>query len=291
MHSTLFVVTYCYIRKGMAARFITILTFFFLLLSCKKNSVADPSSDDFIETEPQSLSPVTQNINNAIGGYYLSTPVHYQQSSKKYPLLIFIHGAGQFGDGNKDLPVLLNEAVPELLDEKLFPPDFKVNGKHYSFIILMPQFSRQPLNEEVRSFFSYALKNYRVDPTRVYLSGFSNGGAITCDVAAEFTSLFAAIVPISGVSNSGDMNDKCKRLVEDKMPIWVFHNENDVFVSIDQSKKFIALINGFNPVIPPKFTISPAFGIYGHDAWTKATNPQYRENNMNIYEWMLQYTR
>ena len=274
----------------MAARFVIILSFCFLLLSCKKNSVADPSSDDFIETEAQPISAVTQTINDAIGGYYSSTPLHYQQSSKKYPLLIFIHGAGQFGDGKKDLPILLNEAVPELLDEKLFPPHFKVMGKHYSFIILAPQFSRQPSNEEVRSFISYALDNYRVDADRIYISGFSNGGAITCDVAAEFKSLFAAIVPIAGVSNS-DISVKCKKLAEDKLPIWVFHNENDVFVSIDQSKQFIALLNGFKPVIPPKFTSFPAFGIYGHDAWTKATNPQYRENNMNIYEWMLQYTR
>ena len=275
----------------MAARFIFILTFCFLLLSCKKNSVADPSSDDFIETEPQPISAVTQNINDAIRGFYSSTPVHYQQSSKKYPLLIFLHGAGQYGDGNKDLPILLNEAIAELLDAKLFPPDFNVNGKHFSFIILLPQFSRKPLNEEVQSFISYALKNYRVDPKRVYLSGFSNGGAISCDVAAEFPSLFAAIVPIAGVSNQGDVNGKCKTLAEAKLPIWVFHNDNDVFVSINQSKEFIALLNGYNPAISPKFTIFPAFGIYGHDAWTKATNPQYKENNMNIYEWMLQYSR
>jgi hypothetical protein len=26
-----------------------------------------------------------------------------------------------------------------------------------------------------------------------------------------------------------------------------------------------------------------------HDAWTKASDPNYKENNMNMYEWMLQY--
>jgi len=29
----------------------------------------------------------------------------------------------------------------------------------------------------------------------------------------------------------------------------------------------------------------------GHDAWTQASDPEYREEGMNIYEWMLQYKR
>jgi len=106
----------------MLFRFAFILSAIGFLLSCNKTKGADPSSDDFVEAEPQLLTAVTQKINDAIGGYYFSTPVHYQQSSKKYPLLIFIHGRGQFGDGNKDLPILLNEGIPELIDEKFFLP-------------------------------------------------------------------------------------------------------------------------------------------------------------------------
>jgi hypothetical protein len=32
-------------------------------------------------------------------------------------------------------------------------------------------------------------------------------------------------------------------------------------------------------------------GLLGHDAWTRATNPQFKENNSNIYQWMLSYHR
>src|SRR5689334_16973210 len=100
-----------------------ILLIYFFLLSCKKN-FPDPSSDEFIETELPSLVAVTRSVNDAIGGYYFSAPFHYQQSSKKYPLLIFIHGGGQYGDGGKDLSAVLSDGVPELIKAKLFPPSF-----------------------------------------------------------------------------------------------------------------------------------------------------------------------
>lgn len=284
-------VYYRYIHMPMATRFVILLILCSLLASCKKYYNTDPSSDAFIETQPPILTPVSQTINEAVRGYYLALPAGYQQSSKKYPLLVFMHGNGQYGDGNNDLPVLLSDGIPELIDEKLFPPNFKVNGNYYSFIVLIPQFTRHPTEQEVESLVSYTLKNYRIDARRIYLSGLSNGGTIACDAGAAYPALFAAVVPIAGVSNFGDVSEKCKKLAEGRLPLWVFHNDPDEFVSIDQSKIFVSLINSFNPAIPPKFTIFPAFGLFGHDAWTKATNPQYRENGMNIYEWMLQYSR
>jgi len=49
--------------------------------------------------------------------------------------------------------------------------------------------------------------------------------------------------------------------------------------------------DGFKSAVPAKYTELLPFGDNGHDAWTKATDPDYRENGMNIYEWMLQYHR
>ncbi len=85
---------------------------------------------------------------------------------------------------------------------------------------------------------------------------------------------------------------KCKSLADGRLPIWLyFTTDGDQVINIDESKNFISLLNSFNPAIPPRFTIFPMFGLSGHDAWTKATDPLYKENNMNIYEWMLQYAR
>lgn len=258
------------------------------LLACKKQLPVDPSSDAYIETDPPVLIPVNKPINADIGGYYIALPAHYQESSKKYPLLLFIHGSGQYGNGNSDLPSVLWDAIPELLDEKFFPASFTVNGKHYSFIVMMPQFIRYPYNNEVIDAITYAEANYRIDSSRVYLTGFSIGGAITGYVASDYASSLAAIVPIAGIT--GD-SARCQRMINAKLPIWAFHNDGDEEVDVNITKNFISLFNSFNPAIPAKLTIFKPFGLYNHDAWTKATDPDYRENGKNMYEWMLQYSR
>jgi predicted peptidase len=264
-----------------------ILSFLFFLLSCKKDPI-DPSSPDFVETEFQTMVAVHDSVNEAIGGFYASVPVHYDVSSKKYPLLICFHGSGQFGNGKDELSKLDIHGIPELLKERIFPPNFKVNGKNYAFIILMPQFKRYPFYPELESYINYAKQHYRIDSTRIYLTGLSMGGTISCEMAADYPSLFAAIVPMAGAT--GHM-DKCEKLAEGNVPIWLFHNNNDNFVPLATAINFIDAVNSFQPSIPPKFTTFPAFGLYGHDAWSKASDPRFKENNMNIYEWMLQYSR
>lgn len=265
------------------------LLLLFACISCTKEAPG-PTDPNFIETEAPILTAVTKNVNAVVQGYYSGVPAHYHETNKKYPLLVFIHGGGQFGNGNSELPVLLNEAIPELLKEKLFPPNFKVNGKNYSFLVLAPQFVKHPTNEEVRSFIDYAVAQYKVDPTRIYISGMSNGAMIASDAAAEYPTLFAAVVPMAGAS-VGNVTDRCKKIAENKLAVWQLHNDKDEFIKIDVPNNFITVLNSFNPAIKPRFTIFPAFGYFGHDAWTKASNPQFKENNMNIYEWMLQYSR
>ena len=260
----------------------------FWISGCKKNGHAVVIKQD-IETDPPVLTPVTLDVNACIGGFYSGLPAKYNNGNKKYPLLIFLHGGGQFGNGNLDLPLLLNEGVTELLDEKIFPPDFLVNGEHFSFIILAPQFRREPLNEEVRSFIDYAIQQYRADTNRIYLAGLSNGGKITCNVSAAYPLLFPAIVAMSGVSDSVGLEDKCKSIAAANLPMWIFHNESDQVVPIEGVKKFIAMVTGFQPKVLPRFTQFPSMGLLGHDAWTRATNPSYKEQGQNIYEWMLQY--
>src|SRR5438128_2183373 len=98
--------------------------------SCKKNDApqASAANNSIVEVNPPSLKPVTVNINQYIGGYYESLPNHYQVTTKKYPLLIFLHGAGQEGDGGKDLPLVLNDGIAKLINQKTFPANFNVNG-------------------------------------------------------------------------------------------------------------------------------------------------------------------
>jgi hypothetical protein len=50
----------------------------------------------------------------------------------------------------------------------------------------------------------------------------------------------------------------------------------------------VQYINENNPYIRAKLTM---FNANVHDSWTKATDPSYKENGMNIYEWMLCYKK
>jgi predicted peptidase len=272
-----------------------LLMWFGLLMLCTgcRKSNGTPaekplSSNEVVETAPPVLQAVTSKVNEAIGGYYAGIPARYEQTTKKYPLLVFLPGGGQLGNGQIDLPLLLNDGVMQLLDEQKFPPSFTVKGKSYSFITLSPQFAYYPSDAEVESFILYALKNYRVDTTRIYLGGLSMGGIISTDMGGEFTQQLAAVVAISGVSANEGMDAKARHIAQGKLPLWVFHNTGDPVNNVASSYDFIARIRSYQPAVPPILTL---FESDAHDAWTRAINPAYKENEVNIYEWMLQYSR
>lgn len=264
------------------------LLFSGLLISCKKEEV---NINELVETTPHVLKANFIQVNNSVRGFYSALPAHYEQTSKSYPLIVFLHGGGQTGNGDADLPKLLSEGIPELLRDKLFPPNVHVNGKNYSFIVLAPQFNELPKNPEILSFIEYAKQHYRIDAARIYVSGLSAGGVATSNFGAEYPSLLAAIVPMSGVSLWFDLEVKAKSIADGKLPVWAFHNNQDQSISIEEVKQFLKLINDNHPAIPPKFTQFLPFGLLNHDAWTRATDPSFREDGMNIYEWMLQYSR
>lgn len=262
-----------------------------LFAGCSRDKEPAPAQPEVFETAPPVFKPVIQKVNDLIGGYYQALPSKYAETNKKYPLLLFIHGGGQFGNGSYDLPLLLNEGIPQLLDEQKFPADFVVNGTHHSFIVLAPQFNKVPDNTAITSFLDYAKQHFRIDETRMYICGFSLGSRIVFDYSAAFANDLAAIVPISGAPNFL-VNEKAKNIAMANLPVWAFHNKPDVLFSVQETKDFISTITSFNPVRTPRLTIFPdSTGMLGHDAWSKATNPSYKENNMNIYEWMLQYKR
>ena len=237
------------------------------------------------------LRGITKNVGPDIGGYYAGLPGAYENNSKSYPLLLYMHGGGQFGNGAVDLPNLLSEGIPALLDTKTFPSAIFVGGQTYSFLVMAPQFRSYPSNTDVQTFLDFVKTNYRVDASRIYVTGFSQGGRMACDYAASKPEIISAIVPMAGASNYS-LSEKCKNLVDAKLPVWAFHNKEDELIPSAETEIFISMMNSFSPSIVPRLTIFPnSSAPLKHDAWTKATDPTYRENGMNIYEWMLQYKR
>jgi predicted peptidase len=268
----------------------TLAVLFLALTNCKKDDAPKPSAanNSIIETVPPSLKPVSVFINQYISGYYESLPAHYQVTTKTYPLIIFLHGAGQQGDGVKDLPLLLNDGIAKSIQQKIFPPNFYVNGSNFSFVVLSPQLRALPPNDMVISFLNYAMAHYRVDTSRVYIAGISMGGVLTTQLAGQYTPRIAAGVSIAGASFGDDKASNAAHIAAGRLALWSFHNAGDPVIPSSTTSDFVNLVNSASPLISARMTIFP---LAAHDAWTKALDATYRENNMNIYEWMLQYKR
>ncbi|MGZ8504388.1 MAG: carboxylesterase family protein [Flavitalea sp.] len=237
------------------------------------------------------LKPFTRNISPQIQGYYHGIPSVYNNSTDSYPLLIFIHGSGQFGNGKNDLPLLLMEGVTQLLDEQRIPPTFSLNNSEHSFVFLSPQFKEKFTTQDLHSFISFAKSEYRIDSSRIYLSGLSIGGILCTDYAAAYKNQVAAIVPMAGInSNDPSMKEKATAIAAYKTAVWAFHNDKDLAIKTSTTIDFINLLKkGSNPDLIRLTILSPE-GNANHDAWTRATDPLFKVEGQNIYEWMLKYS-
>src|SRR5688500_5582380 len=151
-----------------------------------------PDTPKLEETEPPVLTPVTFNVSDNVKGYYKSLPARYFESTEKYPVIIWVHGGGQYGNGSTDLPMVLEEGIPKLINEKKFPASFTVDDEKFSFIVIAPQLTKKIFDAEIQTLVTYVKNTFRVDPSRIYLSGMSLGGRMLSDYAASKPNEIAA---------------------------------------------------------------------------------------------------
>jgi len=194
--------------------------------------------------------------------YLLSLPADYEKSTKRWPLVLFLHGSGESGT---DVNRVKRHGPPKIVEAK----------GPYSFILVSPQSSGRGWDPEVlNSLLDSISSEYRVDKDRVYVTGLSMGGFGTWALAAAHPEKFAAIAPICG---GGNVADAAKLA---KLPIWVFHGAKDPTVPIKRSEEMVEAIKaaGGNP----KFTVYPEAG---HDSWTVTyDDPEF-------YSWLLAQKR
>ncbi len=194
--------------------------------------------------------------------YLLSLPTDYNQSRNRWPLVLFLHGAGESGS---DLAKVKTHGPPKLVE---------ANGP-FPFILVSPQSPGRGWNPDfLNALLDSLIKKYRVDKNRVYLTGLSMGGYGTWALAAAHPEKFAAIAPICG---GGNTNDAAKLA---RLPIWVFHGGKDNTVPLKRSEEMVEAIKaaGGNP----KFTVYPEAG---HDSWTATyDNPEF-------WKWLLAQKR
>lgn len=196
--------------------------------------------------------------------YLLFLPEGYaSDTSKRWPLMLFLHGAGESGS---DLEKVKAHGPPRILETKT----------DFPFIVVSPQSPGRGWNPEaLNALLDDVMAGNRVDPDRVYLTGLSMGGFGTWALAAAHPERFAAIAPICG---GGDPRsaEKLKNL-----PIWAFHGAKDPVVALSASQSMVdALRSADAPEV--KFTV---YEDAAHDSWTETYN------NPELYQWLLAHKR
>ena len=192
--------------------------------------------------------------------YVLRLPSKFS-NTVKYPLVIYLHGAGGRG---RDTDVIYNH-----------PFFSKTETWLKDAISVAPQCYEDSwfsIFEQLQAFLKDVIAWDCVDKSRVYVVGASMGGYATWQLAMSRPELFAAIIPICG----GGMYWNAGRLIH--MGVWAFHGEEDITVFPQESKKMVDAVNlnGGNA----KLTI---YERTSHDAWTKTFE------NKDVWEWLLSH--
>ena len=195
--------------------------------------------------------------------YLLYRPAGSGRSTRRWPLILFLHGAGERGD---DLDVVKKHGPPKLAGSR----------RDFPFIVVSPQcptgtwWSTQAL----QALLDHVTATLPVDPSRVYLTGLSMGGYGTWHLACECPERFAAIAPICGGGHpvlAGQLKN---------VPVWAFHGALDDVVPLRESQ---AMVEGVRKAGgKARLTVYPKAG---HDSWSATyENPEF-------YKWLLAHRR
>lgn len=198
--------------------------------------------------------------------YLLTLPDGYEaDAAKKWPLLIFLHGAGERGS---DLELLKRHGPPKLI----------AAGKKFEAIVVCPQVPLKSVWNEhgVKALADEMIRTHRVDTSRLYLTGISMGGFGTWDTALAYPDTFAAIAPICGGAGVGFV--MAERIKD--VPCWIFHGDADKAVPVDFSTKMHGALQKAGSAA--KLTVYPGVG---HDSWTQTYD------NEEFWTWLFSQKR
>ncbi len=191
--------------------------------------------------------------------YIIRYPDEFSEN-KRYPVVIFLHGAGTRGD---DISKLVSNPFFSLTEKY----------KNFPFICVAPLCSENTwfdMWEHLEKLVTEISSLPFTDQSRIYLMGASMGGYATWQLAMSMPEYFAAIVPICG----GGMYWNAGRLVN--VPVWAFHGAKDTTVLLEESVKMVEAVKRHGG--EAKLTV---YTENSHDAWSDTySNPE-------VFAWLL----
>lgn len=223
--------------------------------------------------------------------YRLLMPANYD-IHKKYPLIVFLHGAGERGsDNNAQLlhggTMFLRDSLRSKYPAFVLAPQCPVNNSWAPM-----QMERDSTGKIVKASFPVdgqptvpakllnqlldsLLATGKIDKKRVYIGGLSMGGMGTFYLITKRPELFAAAFPICGAGNVEEAGRFAK-----KVPIWIFHGGADPVVPVAASRAYDAKLKALGA--EEKYTEYPGVG---HNSWDNVfVEPE-------LFKWLFQHKR
>jgi predicted peptidase len=214
----------------------------------------------------------TVEVSSVTYQYQVYVPASYEPS-KKWPVVFFLHGAGERGADGERQTDLVSARIREMKD---FPA-----------IVVMPQcgpglwWGDPEMEAQAFAALEKTMKELNGDPERVYLTGLSMGGYGTWAFGYKYPEKFAALVPVCGgvVANrrfltappwhplsanpEDPYSETASRLT--KIPIWAFHGDADPRVPVTESRKLTEAVKARGGNV--RYTEYPGVA---HNAWDRA---------------------
>ncbi|MBK1442166.1 prolyl oligopeptidase family serine peptidase [Parapedobacter sp. ISTM3] len=209
---------------------------------------------------------------------------------KQYPVLFFLHGAGERGNDNASqlthgAALFLKDSVRQAFPAIVVFPQCPTESFWSNVDIQSQADGRREFSfrtggkpsEGLRLFLrlvKHTLRNEAVDKSRIYIGGLSMGAMGTYEALRRKPRLFAAAFAICG----GDNTFNVKKYAH--VPLWIFHGEQDDVVPPTHSHAIVAELKriGANP----KYTFYPTAN---HNSWDAAfAEPE-------LLPWLFSHTK
>ncbi len=196
--------------------------------------------------------------------YLLYLPENFD-SSEAWPLVVYLHGAGE---RSSCLEKLRNHGT---ISERIEA------GDQFPFIMVAPlcPMNKRWENSMILPVIETVLEDLPIDETRVTLTGLSMGGVGSISLALESPELFAGVLVVAGHYAQND-RDKSLNAFED-LPLWIIHGEDDVIYSSDSISMFADEVRKVNDNV--------TLTIYENEDHVSSFKRAYGSDE--LYQWLL----
>ena len=211
-------------------------------------------------------------------------------TSKEYPVLLFMHGLGSVGTNGEHITQTVAQYVKNITASEKYKNEVIIiapqhpKGQKWVEVDYKPgtyEFAKTPISKwlaAAKELLDDQMKVLPIDENRVYGYGNSMGAFATIYMAMTYPDLYAAIVPVAGGCDPTQA-----ALIKD-VPIWLFHGDADTTVNIVGSQTLHDNLVGMGAK-EAKITVYKGVGHATQGCFVTAANTQ------GLLDWMFSHSK